>query len=44
MISGIVIINKEKGCTSNDVVRKTKKIFNNNKNKGKKKERFGKIQ
>lgn len=28
MISGIVIINKEKGCTSNDVVRKTKKIFN----------------
>ncbi len=28
MISGIVIINKEKGCTSNDVVRKIKKIFN----------------
>lgn len=28
MINGIVIINKEKGYTSNDVVRKVKKIFN----------------
>lgn len=26
--NGIVIINKEKGCTSNDVVKKIKKIFN----------------
>lgn len=28
MINGIVIINKEKGYTSNDVVRKVKNIFN----------------
>lgn len=29
MIDGIIVVNKPKGCTSHDVVRKIKKIFNN---------------
>ena len=27
-MNGILIINKEKGCTSHDIVYKAKKIFN----------------
>ena len=27
-MNGILIINKEKGCTSHDIVYKVKKIFN----------------